>query len=91
MKATILTLFALSAFAQAPKTIPTLSTAERIALASVVAESKTLGERQKALQEQFATIRREACQQHYKADSCEIKDDGSIVLIAPPEKKEAKK
>ena len=61
------------------KPIPVLSTAERVALGSIVSESKKLADQQKALQDQFNAIQKEACQAHHKQDSCQITDAGQII------------
>jgi hypothetical protein len=62
-----------------PDTIPVLSTAEKIALSTIVSKSKELADQQKALQEQFNAIQREACQAHHKQDACQITDAGQII------------
>ena len=71
---------AIGAETQTPqKPNPVLSTAEKIALSTIVAESKKLADQQKALQEQFNAIQKEACQAHHKQDACQITDAGQII------------
>lgn len=75
--------------AEQPKPKPELSTAARVALATIVTESKRLSEQQAALSKQFEQIKTEECQRIHGLDKCEITDAGQV--IPSPAKKEAKK
>lgn len=77
----------LAGAAEAPKPVPVLTTAEKIALAAIVDQSNKLSEQQKVLAAQFDAIKKEACQREYKQDVCDINAKGEIVVMKTEIKK----
>jgi hypothetical protein len=80
----LLAMTGIMAAAEQPTTPPTLNTAERIALGSVITESKKLDEQQKQLRTQYEAVVTDACKRALGVPTCKINDDGTLVKIAPP-------
>lgn len=91
MRHVALILFSAVVMAQEPKPAPTLSTAERIAIAHLMAESKKLTDAQSELEKQYRQIEFDLCKRHYDGKPCQVDQAGNIVLKPEPAKPEVKK
>lgn len=86
MRLTITLLITTTLYAQ-PRTI---TTAERIAIGSLIERSRALAEQQKEVERQYTAVVDEACTREYGAGAkCRIQQDGTLAKVEA--KEEAKK